>query len=38
MAGEFYETIRVTAYATFDERKGDLVDIEITDIEGTKEM
>jgi hypothetical protein len=36
MAGEFYQTIRVTAYATFDERKGDLVDLEITDIESTK--
>ena len=38
MSSEFYATISVRCYATFDEQKGDLVDIEITDIERVKAM
>jgi hypothetical protein len=37
MEADFEEVLEIEAYATFDEKGGDLVDLEVTGIRGTRD-
>jgi hypothetical protein len=37
MEADFEEVLEIEAYTTFDEKEGDLVDLEVTDIRGTRD-
>jgi hypothetical protein len=36
MEAQFDQILEIEAYATFDEKEGDLVDLEVTDIRGIR--